>query len=114
MNDVADIAMHEHLAGIEPDDVVGGNAAIGTAEPEIARRLLLGETAKVIGVATSLARRPSHIAVEQLVDHQMSRSGAGGSPREETHAQSPAPPQVQPAWARGSGASSSFSDQLTM
>ena len=116
VDDVADIAVHEHFAGIETDDVVGGNAAVRTAEPEIARRLLLGETAKVIGIAAGLARRPGHIAVEQLVDHLMSRSGAGDAKDHSVriHEQPPPPPQVQPAWAGGSGASSFFSDQLTM
>ena len=98
MNDVADIAVHEHLTGIETDDVVGGNAAVRATEPEIARRLLLGETAKVIGIAAGLSRRPPQIAVEQLVDHLMSRSGAGDA-RDHSirgHEQPPSPPQVHP------------------
>jgi hypothetical protein len=69
MDDIADIAVHEHLAGIEADDVVGGNAAVRTAEPKIARDLLFGEPPKLIGIAAGLSRRPGNITVEQLVDH---------------------------------------------
>jgi len=49
-DDVGDIAMHEHLAGEKADDLVGGNAAIGAADPEVFRLLLVGEFAEETGV----------------------------------------------------------------
>ena len=42
-DDVGDVAMHEELAGQQTDDLVGGDAAIGAADPEVAGILLLGQ-----------------------------------------------------------------------
>jgi len=40
---VGDVAVHEQFAGIEADDLVGGHPAVGTADPQILRRLLAFE-----------------------------------------------------------------------
>ena len=39
-DNVCDVAMYEHFTGRKPDNLVGGNAAVGAANPEIFRRLL--------------------------------------------------------------------------
>jgi hypothetical protein len=40
-DDVRHVAVHEQVAGHQPDDFVRGHAAVGAADPEIRRRLLL-------------------------------------------------------------------------
>jgi hypothetical protein len=40
-DDVGDVAMDEQLARIEVDELVRGNAAVGAADPQVLRRLLL-------------------------------------------------------------------------
>jgi hypothetical protein len=40
-DDVGDVAVDEQLARIEVDQLVGGNAAVGTADPQVFRSLLL-------------------------------------------------------------------------
>ena len=47
-DDVGDVAMHEQLARQETDDLVRRHAAVGAADPEILRRLLLGEAREEI------------------------------------------------------------------
>jgi len=41
-HDVGNIAMHEHLSGEEADNLVGGDAAVSAADPEIAWAVLAG------------------------------------------------------------------------
>ena len=43
-NDIRDIAMHEHLAGRQVHDLVGGDAAVGTADPQMLGRLLMRQS----------------------------------------------------------------------
>ena len=50
-HDVGDVAVHEHLARFQASDLVGGHAAVGAANPHVARRLLLyqaGEEARPV------------------------------------------------------------------
>ena len=42
-DDVGDVAVHEELARQQADNLVGGDAAIGAANPEVAGILLLGQ-----------------------------------------------------------------------
>ena len=44
-DDVGDVAVDEHLAGREADDLVGRHAAVRAADPEVLGRLLVGEAA---------------------------------------------------------------------
>ena len=47
---VGDVAMDEHLAGRQADDLVRRHAAIGAADPEVLRRLLLREAREELRV----------------------------------------------------------------
>jgi len=48
-DDVGNVPVHEQLTGKQADDLVGRNTAIGTTDPEIFGRLLLGEFSKNCG-----------------------------------------------------------------
>ena len=50
-HDVGDVAVHEQLAGVEADDVVGRHAAVGAANPQKLRRLLAGQPREKLRVA---------------------------------------------------------------
>ncbi len=52
---VRDIAMHEHIAWWQADNLVRRDARIGAADPEIFRRLLTHEPLKEIGIARDTA-----------------------------------------------------------
>ena len=56
--EVGDVAVHEQLAGIEPDDFVGRHAAVGAADPEIFGRLLAFQAAEEAGVGRRPCARP--------------------------------------------------------
>ena len=53
-DDVGDVAVHEQLARIEVDELVGGNAAVGAADPEVFRALLREQAVKKPGRADSI------------------------------------------------------------
>jgi hypothetical protein len=61
--------MDEQLAGIEPDDLVGGHAAVGAADPQILRRLLALEPHEEARVAGDLALRPGAIIGLEMIEH---------------------------------------------
>ncbi len=45
-DDVGDIAMHEHFTGLQPSDLVGWDAAIGTPDPHVTGLLLLTQASE--------------------------------------------------------------------
>ena len=49
-DDVRDVAVDEHFAGRQADDLVRGDARIGAADPEILGRLLVREAREVLGI----------------------------------------------------------------
>src|SRR6185369_8808464 len=65
-DDVGDVAMNEELTRREVDELVGGNAAVGAADPEVLRRLLLQEAGEEPRPCRLHVRRPATVAVEQL------------------------------------------------
>jgi len=65
-HEVCDVAVHEQLARREADDLVRGHAAVGAADPEIARRLLRGEFAEEAGVPLLGACGPTSVVDEQF------------------------------------------------
>jgi hypothetical protein len=74
MHDIGDVAMDENIPGIEVQHVVGGDAAVGTAEPEITRRLLLRHADEECRIFLRLTLRPAHVAVQQVSQpHDASR-----------------------------------------
>ena len=72
---VRDVAVHEHLARIEADDLVGGHAAVRAADPEERRVLALREAAEVRRIIRDHRGRPRTVVRQQLVDpaHRASR-----------------------------------------
>ena len=67
-DDVGDVAVHEELAGQQPDDLVRGDAAVGAADPEVARSLLLGKRLEEGGIAATDAFGPLAVLTEQVFD----------------------------------------------
>ena len=49
-NDIGNIAMNEDLAGCESGDLIGGDATVRAADPEVLRALLVGEFGKKQGI----------------------------------------------------------------
>ena len=94
-DDVGDVAMDEKFAGTEVDDGVGGNAGVGAADPEILRRLLLGESSKKGGIVGVDLGGPAavvgdemlkvrHAALLRGTDTDVERRGLGHGGRELT------------------------------
>ncbi len=65
-DDVRDVAVDEHLAWREPDDLVRRHAAVGAADPEVLGRLPLGEPGEEVGVARDHVGRPGAVVLEEL------------------------------------------------
>ncbi len=68
VNDVRHVAMNENLAGEQAGDFVGGNAAIRTADPQIARRLLGGQASEESGIRALHLGGPLFVVVEQVLE----------------------------------------------
>ncbi len=82
-DDVGDVAVHEQLARHEVDQLVGGDAAVGAADPEIARRLLAEQAGEEAGARGLHLLRPAAVALEQLrkaVHGSAPRSRRQGAP----------------------------------
>ena len=83
-DDVRHVAVDEQLARREADDLVGRDAAVGAADPQVLRRLLLREALKEIRVAARHLRRPGAVVVEEMLqkrassDPKVSGSWRGG------------------------------------
>ncbi len=93
---VGDVAVDEHLARVQPDDLVGRHPAVRAADPEVFRRLLPQQPLEEIGIVGEPARRP--VAVARLeVGQRIRRQGAAR--RRFWHAPFP-DPRPAPARAR--------------
>src|SRR5450432_597277 len=66
-DDVAYVAMDEHFARLEPGDLVGRNAAVGAADPQVFGILLLQEALEIGGIPLFLALGPLSIVVEETL-----------------------------------------------
>ena len=53
-DDVADVAVHEDLTGLQADDLVRRHAAVGAADPEPLRSLPVGEVSKNDGSSSTI------------------------------------------------------------
>ena len=72
-DDVGDVAVDEHLARRQADDLVGRHAAVGAADPEVFRRLLPASRPKNSGwrMRSDQARlRSSRCLREGMASHQ--------------------------------------------
>ena len=65
---VGDVAMHEQLAGQQPDDLVGRHAAVGAADPQELGRLLRAQPREEPGLLLERAPGPFAVVLEELVD----------------------------------------------
>ena len=65
-DDVGDVAVDEHLARRQADDLVGGDAAVRAADPEVLGRLPGGETGEEVRVGCDHRGRPGAVALEEL------------------------------------------------
>jgi len=67
-DDVGDVAMHEDLARREPDHLVRRHPAVGAADPQVFRRLLLDQAREKLGVLGVHAFRPVLVVGEEMFD----------------------------------------------
>ena len=65
---VGDVAVHEHLARRHADDLVGGHARIGAADPQVFRVLLLGQVLEELGVFPGDPVGPFAVVLQQPAD----------------------------------------------
>ena len=66
-DDVGHVAVDEQLAGQQVDDLVGGYAAVGAADPEVAGILLCGEFAEEVRVLRVDAFGPEAVLFDQVL-----------------------------------------------
>jgi hypothetical protein len=67
-NHIRHIAVHEHFAWRQADNLIGRYAAIGAADPHKLRRLLPAQSGEKLRIVPSHVRRPSAIAGKKLAD----------------------------------------------
>src|SRR4030081_2757213 len=65
-DDVGDVAMDEEVAGEKPHDLVGRYAAVGAADPEVARFLLPGELGEEVGIGPADPLGPTTVVFEEM------------------------------------------------
>src|SRR5262249_2903879 len=62
---VGHVAMHEHLAGQQSDDLIGRYPAVRAADPQVLGRLLAGQPTKEIRIVPRHFGSPSLVVVEE-------------------------------------------------
>ena len=67
-DDVGDVAVDEHVARRQPDDLVRRDAAVRAADPQILGCLSLGESGEEIRILRDRRCRPGAVALEELVE----------------------------------------------
>ncbi len=65
-DDVGHVAMHEHVARQQADELVGRHAAVGTADPQVLRRLLREQAREEARIALFHARGPTDVLGEEF------------------------------------------------
>ena len=58
---IGHIAVHEHFAGLQPGNLVGGHAAVRATNPHVARLLLRLEVGKEAGALGLHSRGPDTV-----------------------------------------------------
>jgi hypothetical protein len=64
-NHVGDVAVHEHVARQQPDELVGRHPAVGAADPQVLRRLLVEQAREEARAAAFHALGPADVLVEE-------------------------------------------------
>ena len=79
IHDVGDVAMNKHVAGQEADDLVGGDAAVRTTDPEIIGVLLARELEEELGIALANVFSPGAVLIEEMFEnaHRLCSSKLG-------------------------------------
>src|SRR5262245_3330056 len=81
-SEIGDVPVHEELARTQANDLVGGNAAVGAADPQVFRRLQAFEPRKEVGIGRDHALRPGPVVCLQVIQHgPHARAGFGRSSR---------------------------------
>jgi hypothetical protein len=65
-DNVGDVSVDEQFAWQQTHDYIGGNAAIGTSDPQVLGRLLAREFGEKIGVLLGKARGPGSVVFEKM------------------------------------------------
>jgi hypothetical protein len=65
---IGHIAMHKHLARIQPRDFIGRHAAVRTANPEVLGRLLVRQLGEKTRALQLHAGSPVAVVVEQVLE----------------------------------------------
>jgi hypothetical protein len=65
-DEIGDVAMNEEFAWLQSHDLIGRNAAVRAADPEILGRLLFGQLLKKVRLAGTDVVRPSSVVVEKV------------------------------------------------
>ena len=60
-DDISNVAMNEHFAGQQAENLIGRDPAIGATDPEVFRGLLLSERPEEAGVVVFHLRGPSPV-----------------------------------------------------
>src|SRR6266481_1868344 len=77
-NNIGQIPMNKHFPRQEADDLIGGHAAIGTADPKVGRRLLAGEVLEEFRVRLPNAFGPGAVFFKELFQGTHERFGLLG------------------------------------
>ena len=67
--EIGDVPVHEHLAGVETDDLIRRHAAVGATDPQVLGGLLAHEPLEETRVCGDLSRRPSAVVGFQIFKH---------------------------------------------
>jgi hypothetical protein len=67
-HDVGDVAVDEHLARRQADDLIRRHPAVRAADPEVARRLLARQALEEVRLAPGRLGGPGAVVGEQLVE----------------------------------------------
>jgi hypothetical protein len=68
-HEVGDVAVHEHVAGQEADDLVRRHAAVRAADPEILRRLPLRQPREKLRILPGHLVGPRAVVGQKVTEH---------------------------------------------
>jgi hypothetical protein len=65
-NDIGDVAVDKKFPGKKPCDLMGRHPAVGTADPQVPRRLQPRQFQEKLGVLFLDLPRPTPVVIEQI------------------------------------------------
>jgi hypothetical protein len=63
---IGDVSVHEHVAGLRADDLVGGNATVRASDPEVLWSLLGAQPGKEVGILLNHLGSPRTVVLKQM------------------------------------------------